>query len=219
MCQSWPLAVSGAWISAPISVVNCLRAQAPRVGDGIAAVLPEMIGEGEEVVAGVPVEIGDRLGRQPAVRARRMRVQVAAPEPPLAGEWHHVHAGVLVEAPTRHSRGAKRQREPSRELDRRLGLSVGPDKADRRRTARVGARSLSPPDSHRTNRATRNDRAAPPASTAWSCSSGRRSTRGRSTPAARSRRPQPAERRAPTAGIGRRGRADAADADSRPCCQ
>ena len=68
-----------------------LRAQRARVRDRIAVAGPEVIGQREEVIARVLVEAGDGLRREPAVGARGMGVQVAAPEPARLGEGGHAH--------------------------------------------------------------------------------------------------------------------------------
>jgi hypothetical protein len=73
---------------------EALAAVGARVRDGEAVALPEVVGDGEEVVAGLPVEVGDLLRLESAVGDGGVGVEVAPVEAPRLVEGEVLHKGV-----------------------------------------------------------------------------------------------------------------------------
>ena len=69
-----------------------LRAEGSRVDNGVAELLEEVIGDGQKVIAGLPVAATHLPGGQGAVRAGGMRVDIPLPELPRLVERKSIHA-------------------------------------------------------------------------------------------------------------------------------
>ena len=89
---------------------EAVGAERQRIGDGEAVAGEEVVGQAQEVVAGVAIEPADLLRLKPAVGEGRMRVDVAPPEPAgrLKGSRSHVTTVARVDGATMTREGAVR---------------------------------------------------------------------------------------------------------------